>query len=85
MNGFVALFLANAGHATSRTSAVLVVVVREDARPAPVAGGYRVVVRDRAFLHLALTNVAVIAVGWGVFTWIVPPYARGELGVERAA
>jgi hypothetical protein len=24
---------------------------------------------------------AVIAVGWGVFTWVVPPYARGELGV----
>ena len=23
----------------------------------------------------------VIAVGWGVFSWIVPPYARGEIGV----
>jgi MFS family permease len=40
-----------------------------------------VLVRDRPFLRLALTNVAVIAVGWGVFTWVVPPYARSELGV----
>ena len=31
-------------------------------------------------MRLAAINVAVIAVGWGVFTWIVPPYARGELG-----
>jgi MFS family permease len=29
-----------------------------------------------------LTNVAVIAVGWGVFTWIVPPYAREEIGAS---
>jgi MFS family permease len=28
-----------------------------------------------------LTNVAVIAVGWGVFTWIVPVYVRSQLGV----
>src|SRR5262249_57718553 len=26
-------------------------------------------------------NVAMIAVGWGVFTWIVPAYAGSELGV----
>ena len=61
--------------------AILVLAVREDARPAPVPGGYRVVLRDRPFVRLALTNVAMIAVGWGVFTWIVPPYAREEIGV----
>src|SRR5262249_17516837 len=33
------------------------------------------------FVRLALTNVAMIAVGWGVFTWIVPPYARDQVGV----
>src|SRR5262249_36157400 len=60
---------------------VLVAAVREEERPPPVAGGYRVVVRDRPFVRLALTNVAMIAVGWGVFTWIVPAYAGSELGV----
>ena len=74
------LFLANAVTYLLYV-AILVVVVREDARPAPVAGGYRVVIRDRPFVRLALTNVAMIAVGWGVFTWIVPPYARGQIGV----
>jgi MFS family permease len=39
------------------------------------------VLRDRPFVRLALTNIAVIAVGWGVFTWIVPAYAEGEVGV----
>jgi MFS family permease len=79
LNGLVALFLANAVTYVLYV-AILVAVVREDARPEPVAGGYRIVLRDRAFVRLAVTNVAVIAVGWGVFTWIVPPYARSELG-----
>jgi MFS family permease len=54
--------------------------VGDDVRPAPVPGGYRQVLRDRAFTRFALTNVAMIAVGWGVLAWIVPPYAR-ELGI----
>ena len=80
LNGFVVLFLANALTYVLYV-VILVVAVREDARPAPIAGGYRVVLRDRPFMRLAVTNVAVIAVGWGVFTWIVPSYARGEIGV----
>ena len=24
----------------------------------------------------------MIAVGWGVFTWLLPPYARNELGIS---
>jgi MFS family permease len=80
LNGFVALFLANA-LSYVLYGAVLVLVVREDARPTAIAGGYMVVIRDRPFVRLALTNIAVIAVGWGVFTWIVPPYARGEIGI----
>ena len=79
LNGFVALFLANAVTYLLYV-AILVIVVREDARPAPVAGGYRVVIRDRPFVRLAVINIAMIAVGWGVFTWIMPPYARDELG-----
>lgn len=46
------------------------------------AGGYRAVVRDRAFLQLAGTSVAVIAVGWGAFTWLLPPFARTEAGLS---
>jgi MFS family permease len=81
LNGFVALFLVNA--LTYVLYAVILLVgVREDARPAPIGGGYRVVVRDRPFIRLAVINVAVIAVGWGVFSWIVPAYARGEIGVS---
>ena len=33
-------------------------------------------------MRLALTNVAMIGVGWGVFTWVVPPYAREEIGAS---
>lgn len=79
LNGFVALFLANA--LTYLVYAVILVsAVHENARPAPVAGGYRVVLRDRPFIRLTVTNIAVIGIGWGVFTWIVPSYARAEIG-----
>lgn len=80
LNGFVALFLANAITYLVYV-AVLLVVVREERRPERVRGGYRLVFRDRAFVRLALTDVAIIAVGWGVFTWLLPPYAKNELGI----
>lgn len=80
LRGFVALFLFNAVTYLVYVG-VLVAVVRDGARPEPVTGGYRLVVRDRAFIQLAVTEVAVIAVGWGVFTWLVPPYARNDLGI----
>jgi MFS family permease len=79
--GFVILFLANAitylGYA-----GVLLVVVRERPRPELVSRGYRVVMGDRAFIHLAAICVAMIAVGWGVFTWLLPAYARDVLGIR---
>jgi MFS family permease len=81
LNGLVALFLANAATYLLYV-VILVAAVPEDARPAPVAGGYGALVRDRPFVRLALTNIAVIGVGWGVFSWIVPPYARGEIGID---
>jgi MFS family permease len=81
LDGLIALFVANAVTYVLYV-AILVVAVREDARPEPIAGGYRVVLRDRPFVRLAVTNVAMIGVGWGVFTWIVPPYARDEIGVD---
>ena len=79
LRGFVALFLANAVTYVLYV-AILVATVREDAPVAQVTGGYRRLLRDRAFLHFALTNVALIAVGWGVLAWIVPPYAE-DLGI----
>jgi MFS family permease len=78
--GFVALFLANALTYLLYV-VILALVVREDARVERIARGYRVLLRDRAFLRLALTNVAMIAVGWGVFSWIVPPYAEERIGL----
>jgi MFS family permease len=81
LTGYVGLFLINALTYLVYVF-VLVAVVRDDVRPEPIAGGYRLVVRDRAFLHLALTNVAMIAVGWGVFSFLVPPYAANEIGIS---
>jgi MFS family permease len=83
LRGYVALFLVNAVTYAVYV-AVLVAVVPRDVRPPPIEGGYRVVLRDRPFVRLALTNVALIAVGWGVFTWVVPPYVRAELGAGSA-
>jgi MFS family permease len=81
LNGFIVLFVAN-GVTYLLYAVILVVAVAEDPRPEPIAGGYRVVLRDRPFVRLALINVAVIAVGWGVFSWIVPAFAREEIGVS---
>lgn len=81
LSGYIALFLANAFTYLIYV-VVLVAVVRNEVRPEPISGGYRIVLRDRAFIHLALTNIAIIAVGWGVFTWLMPPYAEGQLGIS---
>jgi MFS family permease len=83
LTGFVVLFLVNAVTYLLYVG-VLAVVVREDARPDPVPGGYLAVLRDGAFVRLAVTNVGLIAVGWGVFTWLLPPYARSEAGIGPA-
>ena len=83
LRGFIALFLANAVTYVVYV-AILVATVREEVPSSPMQGGYRQVLLDRAFVHFALTNVALIAVGWGVLAWIVPPYAEG-LGIGRSA
>lgn len=79
LNGLIALLIVNAVTYLLYV-AILVATVRTDVRPEPLPGGYRAVLRDRPFVRLAITNVAMIAVGWGVFTWIVPAYASGQLG-----
>ena len=81
LTGFILLFLANAVTYLIYVF-VLVAVVRKEVRPEPIVGGYRLVLRDGAFLHLAFTNVAIIAVGWGVFTWLLPPYAAAQIGLS---
>ena len=81
LTGFVVLFLANALTYLIYVF-VLVTAVRGEVRPEPVAGGYRLLLRDQAFMHLAFTNLAIIAVGWGVFTWLVPPYAQEEISMS---
>lgn len=79
LRGFIALLLANAATYVVYV-AILVATVRESVRE-PSAGGYRRVLRDRAFVHFAVTNIALIAVGWGVLAWIVPPFAK-DLGIK---
>jgi MFS family permease len=81
LTGFVTLFLANAVSYLVYV-AVLAAVVRESPRQAPVRGGYRLMLRDRAFIHLAVADVAMIAVGWGVFSWLLPPFARNQIGLS---
>ena len=81
LTGFVVLFLVNTVTYLIYV-AVLAVVVQESPRREPVRGGYRLVLRDRAFVHLAVTDVAMIAIGWGVFTWLLPPFARNDLGLS---
>ena len=78
--GYVALLLFNAVTYLVYV-AVLVLVIRRPARPPRVAGGYRDVLRDGAFLRLTTINVAIIAAGWGVLPWVVPPFATAQLGV----
>jgi MFS family permease len=79
--GFVVLFGVNAVTYLIY-AAVLAVVVKESPRREPVRGGYRLVLRDRAFVHLAVADVAMIAVGWGVFTWLLPPFAQNDVGLH---
>src|SRR6516225_5638589 len=64
LDGFIALFLLNAVTYLGYVC-VLAAVVRDPARPEPAAGGYRLVARDHAFMRLAVTYMAMIAVGWG--------------------
>jgi MFS family permease len=80
LTGFVALFLVNAVTYLAYVC-VLLAVVRDAPRPEQARGGYRLVVRDRAFLRLVVIDVMMIAVGWGVFSWLVPAYARIEIGI----
>ena len=83
LSGFVLLFLLNA--LTYVLYAVILVVgVRDDARPTPVGGGYRVVLRDRPFVRLALINVAVIAVGWACSRGSSPRTRAGRSASVRA-
>ena len=81
VSGLMALFLLNAATYVVYV-VVLIAIVREPPRPGLVAGGYLRVLRDRPFLRLAAANTALIAVGWGVFSWIVPLYAKNELQVS---
>ncbi len=81
LGGFMALLLANAVSYLAFLG-VLLAVVRSGGRPPPMAGGYRLVLRDKAFIRLAVVNVALIAVGWGAFTWLLPPYAGNQLGIS---
>jgi len=83
LTGFVVLFLVNAVSYLVYV-AVLAAVVRESPRREPVRGGYRLVVRDRAFVHLAIADVAMIAIGWGVFSWLLPPFARNQIGLSTS-
>jgi Major Facilitator Superfamily len=63
---------------------LLVSAVREEAHPPRSPGGYRRVLRDGALVRFALVNVVMIAVGWGILAWLVPPYARG-IGIGSGA
>jgi MFS family permease len=81
LGGLVALFLGNAATYLAYV-VVLAVAVAKEAPAEPMPGGYRRVLRDARFLWLAGINVAIITVGWGYFSWVVPQYAHASLGVS---
>jgi MFS family permease len=83
LGGLVALFLGNAVTYLLYV-AVLVWAVAKDPPAEPMPGGYRQVLRDGRFVWLAGINVAIITVGWGYFSWVVPQYARADLGISPA-
>lgn len=80
LNGYIVLFLLNAMTYLVYV-VVLVACVPKEQQVERIRGGYRLVVRDRTFVRLALANVAVIGVGWGVLPWVVPPFAISALAV----
>jgi len=82
LHGFVALFLLNGATYLAYVVVLLQVVRKPPRRTERIRGGYRHVLRDAPFLQLALTNTVVIAVGWGVLPWVVPPYAKSTIGVS---
>jgi len=82
LHGFESLFLFNAATYLVYVGVLIAVVRRAPRGPEPVTGGYRRVLRDGAFVRLAVTNTVIIAVGWGVLPWVVPPYAESDLGVD---
>ena len=81
LSGLMALFVLNAATYVAYVL-VLLLVVREAPPPERVAGGYTQVLRDRPFVRLAATNAVLIAVGWGVSSWILPLYARNEIRAD---
>ena len=83
VGGLVALLLGNAATYLLYV-AVLAAAVAKEPPAEPMPGGYRRVLRDGRFLWLAGINVAVITVGWGYFSWVVPQYAHADLGVSPA-
>jgi MFS family permease len=83
LGGLVALFLGNAATYLLYV-AVLVWAVAKDPPAEPMPGGYRQVLRDGRFVWLAGINVAIITVGWGYFSWVVPQYAHAGLGISPA-
>jgi MFS family permease len=83
LGGLVALLLGNAATYLIYVI-VLAAAVAKEPPGEPMPGGYRHVLRDGRFLWLAGINVAVITVGWGYFSWVVPQYAHADLGISLA-
>ena len=83
LGGLVALFVGNAASYLLYV-AVLVWAVAKDPPAEPMPGGYRSVLRDGRFVWLAGINIAIITVGWGYFSWVVPQYAHADLGISPA-
>lgn len=81
LTGLMALFVLNAATYVAYV-VVLLAVVRKAPQPEPIGGGYRNVVRDIPFVRLILTNTVIIAVGWGIASWILPLYAKNDIHVD---
>jgi MFS family permease len=80
LDGLVTAFSAMAATSLLYAGLIITLVAETHTAQRP-SGGYRVVLRNRAFVRLTLINIAMIAVGWGVFSWLVPLFATHQLDV----
>ena len=64
---------------------VLLLPSGRGATSAVARGSYLEVLRDRPFVRLAATNLAMVSAGIAPMFWLLPAYAKGQLHIGEAA
>ena len=85
LDGYLRILVLDA--VTFLTFAAVVLLLPSGRRAAGAAarGSYVEVLRDRAFLRLVATNLAMVSAGIAPMFWLLPAYAKGRLHLGEAA